>query len=694
MLALVREADRIVTDLAALDLEVVVASPHELAAHLDAAVKPDLVLVDLAVAGAGALAKGWRASCGPSMPILVLVEPDQLEGAAAALEHGATDFVAKPISAGLLAHRVRLMIRSRQLAARAEAAEIALAHAQGVARFVQWRFDPDRRTFAWSTGADVVFAGLEGEGLVSDALLRRVHPDDRARVEASLAESGPRRLEYRLILEDGEERQVQQETWPEHDAVTGSARMAATVHDVSELRGAEGHADRLAYYDDLTDLPNRAHAERYLRAAVATAKLRRQQVAVMSIDLDLFRRIKDPLGHAGGNAVLQEIARRVTRAIGDDTSRGRRPEPLLARVGGDEFVVILRDVRDSEEVATFFRLLAARLGEPYLVDGAQVAVSCSAGVATFPENGRDVDTLFRHADAALHEAKARGRHCILNFDSKIQEELDRRHEVERRLRAALACGESLELHYQPKVEVPSGRVAGVEALLRWRCAADGPISPTELVSVAEETGLIEQLGDWVLRTACLQAKEWSERGPRGIRVAVNVSAAQFGAPGFEQRVAALLTETQLAPNLLELEITEGVMMFETAVTSRVLARLKLLGVRIAIDDFGTGYSSLAYLTRFPVDCLKIDRSFIEGIGVAEKSEAIVAAVIALARSLAIDVVAEGVETVEQRVFLERFGALKIQGWLFSKALPNDMVAAWITRHEQEIADHEPRAKSA
>jgi EAL domain-containing protein (putative c-di-GMP-specific phosphodiesterase class I) len=318
------------------------------------------------------------------------------------------------------------------------------------------------------------------------------------------------------------------------------------------------------------------------------------------------------------------------------------------------------------------------------VEGVEVVVSCSGGIATFPDDGRDVDTLFRHAEAALHEAKARGRDGFQRFDGELQSKLERRHEIERRLRAALASGEPLELHYQPQVEVPSGRVAGVEALLRWRTDASGPISPTELVSVAEETGLIQPLGDWVLRTACLQAKAWSERGSRAIRVAVNVSARQFGAHDFAEKVAAVLAETQLDASLLELEITEGLLMFDTSNTCRVLTQLKLLGVRIALDDFGTGYSSLAYLTRFPIDCLKIDRSFIMELGVTEKSEAIVAAIIALARSLSIDVVAEGVETVEQRDFLERFGSLEIQGWLFSKALPHDLAKAWIERRERAL----------
>lgn len=681
VLALARAEDPTVAALSSANLEVVVAPTCEAAIRTRAALRPDLVLVDLALADREdpeLCARLHGAAVGA--PILVLADPRDDEAPRRALAQGATDFVVAPIRAELLDHRIRLLVRCSESLAAMEDAMDAAARSQQLARYVHWKLDPEARTFRWSERADAVFDGIEGEGLLNDALLRWVHPNDRARVEVSLGEAGPHHLEYRLVLGRGEERVVHQASARALDVFTGRMCVTGTVHDVTELREAEAHADRLAYYDDLTDLPNRAHAERYLKAALATARTRGQRVGVLSLDLDLFRRVNDRLGHAGGDAVLREVARRLKTRVDDDGAR--RLAPMFARTGGNEFVVIVRDARGHEDVADLFRSLAATLGEPYVVEGTEVVVSCSAGIAISPENGRDVETLLRHAGAALHGAKASGRAGLQIFDVEVQRRLERKLRIEACLRAALASGESLELHYQPKVEAPSGRVVGVEALLRWRADADGPISPMELVTVAEETGLIQPLGDWVLRTACLQARAWSERGPRPIRVAVNVSARQFSAPGFEEKVAALLAETGIDPSLLELEITEGVMMFETAVTRRVLARLKGLGLKISLDDFGTGYSSLAYLTRFPIDCLKIDRSFIQEIGTAPTSETIVSAVIALARSLSIDIVAEGVETAAQRAFLERFGTLTIQGWLYSKALPPEIAAAWIVRHER------------
>jgi len=281
----------------------------------------------------------------------------------------------------------------------------------------------------------------------------------------------------------------------------------------------------------------------------------------------------------------------------------------------------------------------------------------------------------------MHAAKERGRNGFQVFAAEIQEKVEKKLGIESRLRAALTTGVGLELHYQPKVEIPSGRVAGVEALLRWTPDGHQPISPPEIIAVAEETGLIVQLGHWVLQTACAQAKRWLKECARPIRVAVNVSGREFCEPDFAEKVARVLHSTELPPDLLELEITEGVMMSDTTASAQMLEELKAIGVRISLDDFGTGYSSLSYMTRLPIDSLKIDRSFIKEIGVTRKSEAIVGAIIALAHNLDLEVVAEGVETDDQRIFLERYGALEIQGWLFAKAMPGEKAAQWISRHE-------------
>ena len=563
-----------------------------------------------------------------------------------------------------------------------------LARARRFARLVQWRFDAEARSFRWSTGSAEIFAGVEGEGTPAQVLLRWVHPDDRARVEAALFRPSAHSVEYRLVLPSGEARLVNQTTDAEVDALTGRTCLVGTAQDVTELRAAEEQVTHLAYYDELTRLPNRAHVCRFLKAALATARARGQRIAIVSLDLDFFRRVNDSLGHVAGNAVLKDVADRLQRTVFEEMTRQGRPEAMVARLGGDEFAVILRDIRSDEEAATLFRQLACDLSAPFRFESSRIVLSVSAGISVYPASGSDVDALLLRADAAMHVAKEKGRGRCQLFAAEISEKLRRRVDVESRLRAALASGHGLELHYQPKVEASTRRVVGVEALLRWTPDALGAISPTELVTVAEETGLMIQLGDWVLRTACVQAKAWSVASALAVPIAVNISARQFSAVDFVEKVTRVLEETGLSPARLDLEVTESVMMIDVAATGRMLEQLKALGVHVTLDDFGTGYSSLAYLTRFPIDTLKVDRSFVMEIGVASKSEAIVSAIVALSRSLGIEVVAEGVETEAQRAFLACLGPLTIQGWLFSKALPAEAALAWIARHEAGLAHSE------
>lgn len=672
------------------DLDVICAAGSAQALVLCAVRRPDVVLLDVRmpdVEGSSVCAQIRQMGGGASIPILMMTAHDDLASIERAYDCGATDFVTKPIGYGLLAHRVRYLLRSSRAFIDIREGARSLARAQRLARLVQWELDLDTQVFTWSETSSDVFNGLEGAGDLSESLLRWVHPKDRTNVADALARGEAHHVEYRLVLPTGEERFVHQEAETELDEATGGARMIGTAQDVTELRAAERQVAHLAFYDALTELPNRAHACRFLESALREAVLCDESIAVISLDLDLFRRVNDSIGHFAGNTLLQEVAGRIRAVVKEHEGNcpSLRPQAIAARLGGDEFVVILRDVQTDDDAPGLFRHLAERISEPYVVDGSAVVVSCSAGIATYPTNGSDVDTLLMHADAAMHSAKLSGRNGFQHFASEIQQKVERRLLVESRLRGALASGHGLELHYQPKVEAPGGRVAGVEALLRWTPDEAGPISPTELVAVAEDTGLVLQLGDWVLQTACEQAGRWVDEGLRPIRVAVNISAHQFREPDFAEKVARVLAETQLSPDLLELEITEGVMMFDTVATGRMLEDLKLLGVRIALDDFGTGYSSLAYLTRFPIDTLKIDRSFVKEIGVTRKSETIVGAIIALAQSLEIAVVAEGVETDEQRLFLERFGALEIQGWLFAKAMPGGVVAAWVVEHERGLA---------
>lgn len=620
-------------------------------------------------------------------PVIVVTTRTDQDAAQQLLDAGAEDLVVADLPDVLLERRFFALARERRASAIADGAASDLARMQRAAGLVQWRFDPDARTFRWTHEPLPGLSDLAGEGMLEDTLLRWVHLEDRARVAAALS-GGSARLEYRVVLADGKERLLSQECERVLDARSGRACLVGVAHDVTELRTAEQQLDRATHYDGLTSMPNRAHASRYLEAAIASARRRSRGVTVMVLGLDRFRRINDRFGHATGNTLLREMASRLVQARDELTNLGRFG-PFVARVGADEFAVIVADEQSQDATTALFRAFCDRLEEPYRSAEMEVVLSASAGVASFPADGASVEALFANADSAMHAAKEQGPSTLVVFDADVKKRLDRKLDIENRLRHALATGTALELHYQPKVEVPSGRVRSVEALLRWNGTDGGPISPIELVSVAEDTGLIHPLGDWILRTACEQAKAWAEPGANPVRIAVNISARQFGAADFLPKLERVLAETALPARLLELEITEGVMMADAEAASRVLARVKELGLRISLDDFGTGFSSLAYLTRFPIDTLKIDRSFVVGIGVTQKSETIISAIMALSRSLDIEVVAEGVETEAQRRFLERQGPLDIQGWLFSKALPADAAARWIENSTR--APHAPEA---
>jgi len=644
--------------------DVTVATSLVQACRLVAARQPEVVVVDSASEkDAPTACSRLRSASGESTPLFLL---------------------SGSLAPGALVERIAELVgASRAERATAAAAE-HLRRAQLLGRLVQWRFDAEARTFGWSEDPSARFAGLAAEGSLGETLLRFVAPPDRARVEHAVLHLRAHRIEYRLCLPGGDERSVVQEAVLTLDPASRRSILLGTVQDVSELRDAERALHRVAYYDEITALPNRAHASSYLRAAVLAAQQRGREVAVLSFGIVSFRRINDTFGRLAGNIVLCEIASRLRAAI-EQAPRGEHvTEGMVARHGGDEFLAVLCDAGE-EAASAVLRLASANLAAPIVLDGTKVVVSCSAGASFSSTLTADGDALIAQADAAMHVAKAEGRSGYRVFASDMQQKLERRIDVERRLREALASGTGLELHYQPKVEARGRRVKGVEALLRWSPDAGGPVSPLEIVSIAEESGLIHVLGELVLRTACRQAKAWCLTGSK-LCVAVNVSAHQFASEDFADTVARVLEETQLPPGLLELEITEGSMMADAEAARGMLTRLKCLGVRIALDDFGTGYSSLAYLTRFPIDTLKIDRSFVVEIGSSRKGEAILGAIIALSRNLDIEVVAEGVETAAQAAFLASLGELEIQGWFYSKALPPLEALAWIARHEAALPE--------
>ncbi|KMO32651.1 diguanylate cyclase [Methylobacterium variabile] len=457
----------------------------------------------------------------------------------------------------------------------------------------------------------------------------------------------------------------------------GSATLTACV-DVTEQRRAEQRIAHMAHHDALTGLPNRVLFHRRLAEAAADARATGAPLGLLCLDLDHFKIVNDTLGHPAGDALLRQVAERLRACLGADG--------LVARLGGDEFA-ILSPAGLPALPGLADRIIAA-IGRPFTLSGQDVTVGVSIGIALAPEHGDDPDVLLRKADTALYAAKADGRRTRRLFEAAMDAALQGRRALERDLRAAVAA-EALEVHFQPLVAAGSLAVTGCEALLRWRHPERGFVSPAEFIPVAEETGLIATLGEWVLRQACREAAGW----PGGVRVAVNLSPVQFRTPDLVGTVARALAESGLDPARLELEITEQVMLEESAANVAVLHRLRDVGVRIAIDDFGTGYASLSYLRAFPFDKIKIDRSFTMALGREATAVAIVQAVIGLGASLGITTVAEGVETEAQLAALRRSGCGEMQGFLFSRPVPaaevRRLVAArkapWMTRPRMAAA---------
>ncbi len=418
----------------------------------------------------------------------------------------------------------------------------------------------------------------------------------------------------------------------------------------------------LANYDSLTQLPNRALCMDRIRYALKRAARTRTYAAVLFLDLDHFKDVNDSLGHAVGDELLKAASARLKSIL--------REEDTLARLGGDEFVIILNEVEDTEDIITVVEKIVENFNLHFNLSSYVVNSTVSVGVCVYPNDGSDVDQLMKAADAAMYKAKEVGRNTYAFFESEMNEIALRRHRIANDLRSAIERGE-LSLVFQPQVDLSLGKIIGAEALLRWSHSELGFISPGEFVPIAESTGLIKSIGMWVIEAACAEAEKWRKEFDDELKVAVNLSALQFRQSDLPESIALILKKYNLPPHALELEITESMLMRDVEQAIKTLQRMKRMGLQIAIDDFGTGYSSLSYLRRFPLDSLKIDRTFIDEVSIDPDDTAITLAIISMAKSLRLKVVAEGVETTQQWDFLAQHDCDEIQGYLVSKGLPSD-----------------------
>ncbi|NYE61113.1 diguanylate cyclase (GGDEF)-like protein [Duganella sp. 1224] len=650
-------------------------------------VSPDLVLLDVDMPGMDgfAVCRAIRQlETQAAVPIIMVTGGDELESVTRAYEAGATDFVSKPINWPILGHRVLYVLRASDAISRLRIADAQHRAVLAAIPDTFFRMNKDGYYLDYEQGheASNVFSTERCVG----RHLSQVLPPDIAnhmleQVRTVLDTQHIHSLDYELPL-PGPAPRVRQGEHPALQPVrhfearlvaTGPDEVLGLVRDISERKRSEEQIRRLAYCDSLTGIPNRQAFLETLEAELARSRKANKKFAVLFMDLDAFKRINDTLGHDVGDHLLQAVSERLreTTRPGDLVSR-TEAGTNLARLGGDEFTILIPDLERVEDALNVAHRVKEAMRRPFLLDAHEIFVTASIGISLYPEDGEDCNSLLKYADTAMYHAKNCGKNNAKLYSSSLTMQIMSHVKLEVGLRKALQNDE-LYLLYQPQIDVASARIVGLEALVRWRHPERGVISPTEFIPLAEETGLIVPIGDWVLRTACRQATAWQTPGKPPVRVAVNLSAKQFKDENLMQSVLSALHETGLPAELLELELTEGTLMDDARATMATLEQLRGIGVYLSIDDFGTGYSSMNYLKRFDVRALKIDKSFISGLPLDSENAAITHAIIAMAHGLKLAVVAEGVETDAQLVLLEQYGCDMVQGYYLGHPSPPDTI---------------------
>jgi|HubBroStandDraft_6_1064221.scaffolds.fasta_scaffold05277_1 diguanylate cyclase (GGDEF)-like protein/PAS domain S-box-containing protein len=635
----------------------------------------DLILLDLGLPDSESLSAVRRArAAAPRVPLVVLTGMDDESLAAQALQEGAQDYLIKgQIDTRGLFRALRYAVERKSmeeaLFTEKERAQVTLnsigdavccTDVMGNVSFLNLVAE---KMTGWSL--------QEAAGRPMLEVLRIVNATSREVISNPMVvkswtnESSHLPPNSILIRRDGFEIPIEDSIAPIHDHEGKTSGAVIVFRDVSAARAMALQITHSAEHDYLTGLPNRMLVNDRVTQAMALAKRNSKRVALLFLDLDGFKHINDSLGHPTGDKLLKSVTERLIDCVrGTDT---------VSRLGGDEFVVLLPEVDRSKDAAVTAMRILKRVSEAHTIDGHDLHVTASIGVSIYPDDGLDAETLIKNADTAMYQAKENGRQSYQFFKPSMNVRAVERQSIEESLRRAIERAE-FTLHYQPKVNLATGQISGAEALLRWTHPTRGPVSPAKFIPVAEDCGLILPIGNWVLHEACKQARAWIDAGLPLPTMAVNISAMEFRDENFLRGVFAVLKDTGLEPHCLELELTESVLMKHAESTASILMSLRAKGVQLAVDDFGTGYSSLSYLRKFPIDALKIDQSFVRQIATAPDETTIVTAVIAMGQSLKLRVIAEGVETSEELLFLQARHCNEGQGYYFSRPVPPDQFA--------------------
>jgi PAS domain S-box-containing protein len=636
-----------------------------------------------------------RLAGGEHVPVLMLTGLDDEHSIARAYEVGATDFFVKTNGQWtLLSERLRYMLRAARTRQELLSSQAKLNKAQRIARLGSWEWDLRTGRIRVSEECRVVVGLPVSEKEVSERhAWSRVAREDRGRIEKLFREclEGATTLTFESGVQhsDGRTRIVRVEAEFERDTAGAAVAMHGVIQDVTERRQAEDQIRRLANYDSLTGLPNRRYLREEFGATIDRARISEQVLALLFVDIDRFKHINDTLGHEIGDQVLREVAWRLHSTVREsdtvaraarspvcppatraaDADAHERGDSRVARLGGDEFTLLLTNISSPGDIDRVLQRIVDAIRVPIDCFGHEVHVSASIGVALFPRDGDDVDSLLRKSDLAMYAAKAKGGNCWRSFSESMNVAVAARWHLESGLHHALERDE-LVLYYQPKIDVTSGRIIGAEALMRWLRNGE-LVPPGDFIGTAEETGLIVPFTEWAIAKVCWQINDWRRCGMDPVPIALNISGGHFQRGNLAAPVRAALAQNGIAAQLLEVELTESMLMRDLDVALPLLAELKSLGISISIDDFGTGYSSLAYLRQLPIDTIKIDRSFVSQLEVSPASAKIIAAIIAMANALDFRTIAEGVETSSQMKALSVQGCTIMQGFFFSRPLPAD-----------------------
>ncbi|MCK5830656.1 MAG: EAL domain-containing protein [Methylococcales bacterium] len=612
-----------------------------------------------------------------NVPILMLTALDDIESIEKSFDSGATDFVVKPVNLPIFNQRVRYGLKTHETDIQLYNHQLRLVQAHKVARLGYWDWDLKHNRLYWSDEVFKMYGMHDKKEIDYESFLHKVYVDDRQKVDfvtqQALNNGKAYSLEHRVSLSDGKLQHIYQHAELIKDDEGKVVRMLGIAQDITERYIAQEKIKHLAYYDSLTELPNRTLFHDRLSHALQMADRSEGEVAVFLIDLDRFKKINDSLGHDVGDIFLQSVAHSLKKVT--------RSADTIARLGGDEFALVIEGVTSEEGVFEVAKKLLDALLAPHNIQENELMGAGSIGITISSKGNREKDALIKQADLAMYKSKEEGGNRFSFYNKEMKSRAHQLLILENELRKALDKNE-LIVHYQPKVCVKTNKIKGMEALIRWQHPEKGLVPPTDFVPIAEETGLIVPMGMWILKEACKQTSKWHKQGFSDLIVSINISAKQFHSKGFVEGIHKALVDSGITPQFVELEITESSTITDVDKTIRFLNAFRDMGMQISMDDFGTGFSSLSFLNQLPLDTLKVDRAFIKNINAAGENGELANLIIAMAKSLNLSVVAEGVETQDHLDFLKKSGCDEYQGYFTSPPVKAELFEKLLIANEK------------